>query len=286
MSEIKTIRDLVGDYYSSLNDYKHDLNQRMQGQSFIIHLPVKDTFNPLPKKVVSAFYHSIAHLALIDKRYQHFYFDKYQASNRFYLFSPGDELEISFLTVKGKLIGTSKTAVSTNGLARVASLPHDVKIKPFIIKVISKKDISEPDYQKQAEGFNQSLKRTLLDLLTEADESRTSKKRRIRLGRNNNGNITTNIITFFKSLKIDLDKDSTLDQWKQQLDHSHINWGFKDVEDLKSLLLLLQNYENQADIMQGKIGLSTVFKRVRAQGENATQDYQTMLQLIKELSQS
>lgn len=286
MSQIKVIRDLVGDYYSSLNDYKQDLHQKMNGQSFIIHLPVKDTFNPLPKKVISAFYHSIAHLAVVDKRYQHFYFDKYQASNRFYLFSPGDELEISFLTVNGKQVGTSKTIVSTNNLARVGTLPVNTKMKPFVIKVIKKYTVPEPDYQKQADGFNQSLKRTLVDLLTEADEAKSSKKRRIRLGRNNSGDITANIIKFFKSLKIELDKDGTLEQWKKQLDHSQINWGFKDIEDLRALVLLLQNYENQADIMQGKIGLSTIFKRVRSQVENTTQDYQTMLQLVKELIKS
>jgi hypothetical protein len=284
MSEFKVIRELVGDYYSSLYDYKQDLHAKLTGKKLLIHLPIKDTFNPLPKKVLAAFYHSIGHLQVMDRKYQHFYFDKYQAFNRFYLLSPGDEIEVSFLTAKGHLVGTNRFSINPSLIARMGHLPRESKNKAFIIQIIKKQSLVEPNYAQQAQSAQTSLKRSLLDLIKYAQEAKTSKQRRIRLGRTNNGDISKNIIIFFKSLKIDLKLEDSLETWQSQLDHSQINWGFKDVEELKTLSALLQNYENQADLMQGKIGLSTLFKRVAAQQESTTQDYQTMLQLIKELS--
>lgn len=283
MSEIKQIRDLVGDYYSSLIDYKLDLYAKMVGKNFLIHLPVNSQFNPIANKVLAAFYHSIAHLSVVDKRYQHFYFDKYQASNRFYLFSSGDELEISFLSARGTKLGTIKEKVSGSNLIKFACSPSNPKLKPFIIKVLTKAEIVEPNYNKQADQIFDSLKKNLASLLTEADTTNIKKARRIRLGRNNNGDIKGNVLNFFQSLKIALPPEGPVGVWQEQLNHSSINWGFKDIEELKALLLLLQNYENQADIMQGQLGLKTIFKRVKSQVENTTKDYETMLELIKEL---
>jgi hypothetical protein len=285
MSEIKTLRDLVGDYYSSLIDYKQDLHKKLEGQTLLIKLPVKDSFNPLPKKNQAIFYQSLAHLAVVDKSYQHFYFDKYQASNRFYLFSPGDEVELSFLSSKGHRLGTVQFTITTTNLAKYHNLAESTLVKPFLIKVIKKVELQEPDYQKQADQLQTSIKKNLADLLTNVESATSKKTRRIRLGRQNNGNINANLLKFFHALKINLPEAGELGQWQSLLDQSTINWGFKDIEELKALYQLIHNYENQANIMQGQLGLKTIFKRVREQVSHTTHDYQTMLQLIQELSQ-
>jgi hypothetical protein len=89
------------------------------------------------------------------------------------------------------------------------------------------------------------------------------------------------IIKFMKQLKIELLDSESLDNWRQKVENSEINWGYKDLFEYKALYQYWNNTESSFKIARGQTNIKHLLNSIDETSNDFRQNLKSMIQLLK-----
>lgn len=282
MNELKELRDLVGDYYSSYEDEKSAIAQKLsQGILFPVNgfVPVKN----IKGKILNMFYSMVNYPQKIhqDQFLARYLINKYNDNIWQYLFYEGDQVEITWFnkdkSVKASIV-TDLNFTQTKLYGK--TIPENLDQSQWLSIKLIKRNFANTDYNQKALELHKSINYQIaafLDSLLMGD--------RISLGKSTKKvDKLNNAKTFLKNLKIQLPDQVDSTQMKKIIQESSINWGIKDLVDLKTLSLIVNTGDFWQEVLLGKTNLKHLFVKINNHKKKLTEHEKECIMKIEEFS--